>query len=589
MRRGTRDRGARSWLAAGAAVAVAAVAVATVLLGPARPAGAATWAPVFDHDFPDPSVLDYQGSFYAYSTQVYLSNVPAADSADGQHWTADPANVLPKLPAWASFGDTWSPSVTENASGQLVMFFTARDASLGVQCIGRAVADSPHGPFVDDSPAPFLCDPGAGGSIDPSVFVAGQSYLLWKDNGNAVGQPSVIWAQPLDANLATLSGSPTRLLTDDQPWQDGIVENPAMVASGGALYLFYSGGYFSSSGYGVGVATCTSPLGPCRDGPVNPVLSSAPGMSGPGGQSFFTAPSGQLMMAFAAWPGAVGYAAGGMRALYTAAVSFGADGPLFEPSVSLPSGGGYLEVASDGGIFTFGGAAFEGSAGSLHLDAPIVGMAADSATGGYWLVASDGGIFTYGGAPFEGSMGGRPISAPIVGMAATGDGQGYWLVGADGAVYGFGDARASGSMAGRFLARPIVGMVADPATGGYWLVAADGGVFSFDAPFLGSMGGHWLAGPIVGMEATPDGGGYWLVGADGGIFTFGDAGFYGSMGGHPLNAPVVGVEATGDGRGYRLVAGDGGIFTFGDAGFAGSMGGVRLNRPVVGGATALTP
>jgi hypothetical protein len=38
----------------------------------------------------------------------------------------------------------------------------------------------------------------------------------------------------------------------------------------------------------------------------------------------------------------------------------------------------------------------------LQLNAPIVGMATDSATGGYWLVASDGGIFSFN-APFDGA------------------------------------------------------------------------------------------------------------------------------------------------------------------------------------------
>jgi hypothetical protein len=42
---------------------------------------------------------------------------------------------------------------------------------------------------------------------------------------------------------------------------------------------------------------------------------------------------------------------------------------------ATPDGRGYWLVASDGGIFGFGGAAFFGSAGSLHLNKPIVGMA----------------------------------------------------------------------------------------------------------------------------------------------------------------------------------------------------------------------
>ncbi len=43
---------------------------------------------------------------------------------------------------------------------------------------------------------------------------------------------------------------------------------------------------------------------------------------------------------------------------------------------ATPDGHGYWLVAADGGVFAFGDAAFAGSAGGLHLNAPIVGMAA---------------------------------------------------------------------------------------------------------------------------------------------------------------------------------------------------------------------
>ena len=70
-----------------------------------------------------------------------------------------------------------------------------------------------------------------------------------------------------------------------------------------------------------------------------------------------------------------------------------------------PGGPGYWEVASDGGIFSFGGAAFEGSTGAIHLNKPIVGMAATTDGRGYRSVASDGGIFNFGDANFDGSAG----------------------------------------------------------------------------------------------------------------------------------------------------------------------------------------
>jgi hypothetical protein len=215
-----------------------------------------------------------------------------------------------------------------------------------------------------------------------------------------------------------------------------------------------------------------------------------------------------------------------------------------QPPPPPPSAQSYWSVASDGGIFTFGSAPFDGSTGGTHLNAPIVGMAPMPDRHGYFLAAADGGVFCFGSAGFLGSMGGTRLIAPIVAMAVTGDGDGYRLAARDGGVFSFGHAGFYGSMGGTHLNAPIVGMAATPDGGGYWLVAADGGIFAFgDAGFHGSMGGTHLNAPIVGMAATPDGGGYWLVAADGGIFAFGDAGFSGSMGGTHLNAPMVGMAA----------------------------------------------
>ena len=55
-------------------------------------------------------------------------------------------------------------------------------------------------------------------------------------------------------------------------------------------------------------------------------------------------------------------------------------------------------------------------------------------------MASDGGVFNFGDAAFYGSMGGQHLNPPVVGIATTPDGQGYWLVASDGGVFSFGDA-----------------------------------------------------------------------------------------------------------------------------------------------------
>ena len=202
------------------------------------------------------------------------------------------------------------------------------------------------------------------------------------------------------------------------------------------------------------------------------------------------------------------------------------------------------------------------TATSTHL---VVGSAGDSVTGGYWLAASDGGVFAFG-APFEGSAGSLRLVRPVVGLAPTPSDLGYWMVASDGGVFAYGDAAFHGSMGGKALDRPIVGMAATADGGGYWLVASDGGVFAFgDAPFLGSTGSIALDSPVVGMHAA--GTGYRLVAADGGLFSFG-APFAGSAVGL-LQRGAVSLDS--GGAGYRIVSSDGSVYAFGGAAFLGSV------------------
>ena len=83
-----------------------------------------------------------------------------------------------------------------------------------------------------------------------------------------------------------------------------------------------------------------------------------------------------------------------------------------------PNDGGYLLSAYDGGVFAFGNAVYMGSAVSLNLKKPIVGIASSPDFGGYWQVGDDGGVFAYGDAQFHGSIGDTVLTKPdIVGIA----------------------------------------------------------------------------------------------------------------------------------------------------------------------------
>ncbi len=147
----------------------------------------------------------------------------------------------------------------------------------------------------------------------------------------------------------------------------------------------------------------------------------------------------------------------------------GANEPVVAMSVT-PDGKGYWMFSTVGGVYTFGDAVYYGSAGQLNpsqppgganavdLAQPIVSGASTPDGKGYWEVASDGGIFTFGDAVYYGSQGGKALVEPVVGMASTPDGKGYWEVASDGGIFTFGDAVYYGSQGGTRLVQPVVGM-----------------------------------------------------------------------------------------------------------------------------------
>ena len=114
-------------------------------------------------------------------------------------------------------------------------------------------------------------NPHLGGSIDPYPFLHpdGTPYLLWKADGNAIGQPSTLFAQVLTADGLALVGEPTALITSGAAWERPLIENPAMVVAAQSFVLLYSGGWWESDGYAVGYATCDTPLGPCTKATVS--------------------------------------------------------------------------------------------------------------------------------------------------------------------------------------------------------------------------------------------------------------------------------------------------------------------------------
>ena len=223
---------------------------------------------------------------------------PLFESTDLASWSAA-GHVLPAAarPAWAT-GAFWAPEI-QHIGTSWVAYFSARHTS-GRFAIGAAVATSPLGPFVA-RPEPLVLDANVG-LIDASAFVAadGTPYLMWKEDGNAQGQPTPIKARALAGDGVTLVGPVATLITNDRAWEDNLVEGPFVVERAGTYYLFYSGNAYYDARYAVGVARATSPLGPYEKKP-EPILVTAGPWVGPGHCSVVSGPGGDDAMIYHAW------------------------------------------------------------------------------------------------------------------------------------------------------------------------------------------------------------------------------------------------------------------------------------------------
>ena len=256
--------------------------------------------PVLDINFPDPFILRVGNTYHAYATNGGGSNVQYAESRDLIHWSQG-KDALPTLPDWALPGLTWAPEVA-HLNGKYQLYYTTHDIASDRQCIGVAVSGSPAGPFVPVGNGPIVCQDQLGGSIDPSPFVDtdGRAYLLWKNDGNCCGLPTRLYLQALSSDGLNLTGQPTVLMQNDQPWEGRVVEAPTLHRQGGVYYLLYSGGAYDSDGYAVGYATSSHLTGPYRKA-AGPLLISRGQVAGPGHQSVFDDASGQTWLVYHAW------------------------------------------------------------------------------------------------------------------------------------------------------------------------------------------------------------------------------------------------------------------------------------------------
>lgn len=224
--------------------------------------------PVFDRDFPDPTIVKTGSVYYGYATQSMvdgkMQNIQVAASADLQHWRPV-GDALPRKPVWAEkTQDFWAPHVLFDAQlKEYVLFYSAEsdDTATG-KCIGVAFAGQPQGPFRDMG-HPLVCGDGFV-NIDPMAFidpVSGERLLYW---GSGF-QP--IHVQEMSKDWKSFEpGSKTKPVV--WPQQDTsysrLIEGAWVDFQDGHYYLYYSGDNCcgDNANYAVMVARADDPMGP---------------------------------------------------------------------------------------------------------------------------------------------------------------------------------------------------------------------------------------------------------------------------------------------------------------------------------------
>lgn len=234
---------------------------------------------VLPGDFPDPSIAKIGDSYWATATTSnWAPAFPLLESKDLVHWELK-GHVFKDLPAWSDYY-FWAPEISYEKN-KVYVYYAAhkRDGNL---CVAVASADSPEGPYKDHGT--LMCE--KAGSIDAFPFRdnSGKLFLVWKEDGNSVKQPTPIWAMEMNEQRTQLIGEKFELFRNDAPWEANLVEGVSMIRHGGYIYAFYAGAGCCGRecSYAMGVARAKDLRGPWEKFEKNPLFNATDEWKCPG-------------------------------------------------------------------------------------------------------------------------------------------------------------------------------------------------------------------------------------------------------------------------------------------------------------------
>jgi arabinan endo-1,5-alpha-L-arabinosidase len=291
------------------AILVLALAVALGATGCGRDAGVAVSSTVVttegDVAAHDPSMVQAGGRFLVFSTH---KGVETRESTDQQHWTLL-GSAFPQGVPWVALysGDPkeiWAPDVSYHG-GQYWMYFAASSFGSNTSAIGLATSPTGlPGSWTDRGRVVESAPEDAYNAIDPNLLVDG-SGRWWLSFGSFWSGVQLIELDPTTGKR--LSGSELTNIASRPDQKDGAIEAPALVRHAGYYYLFASFDYCCrgvDSTYRIMVGRSAEVTGPYLDreghpmtsGGGSPVLTTSGNRIGPGGQSVYSGPGGDILV-----------------------------------------------------------------------------------------------------------------------------------------------------------------------------------------------------------------------------------------------------------------------------------------------------
>ena len=232
----------------------------------------------------DPYIMLFDGKYYAYGTGNTDKGFPVFSSDDLLTWEYE-GYALSKENTAEQFL-FWAPEVYF-IDGHFVMYYASN------RQIFVAEAESPIGPFRQITETPVV----SGYGIDPSLFIDddGRRYLTYTVN-------MTIYIAELNDDLKSIKTNTAHpVFNNRQDWEiimRGDNEGSTILKHNDYYYMTYSGNYYRSPYYGVGVGISKQITGYWTKVDYNPILQFPKDLVGTGHHSFFLDKEGKLKIAF---------------------------------------------------------------------------------------------------------------------------------------------------------------------------------------------------------------------------------------------------------------------------------------------------